>query len=62
MNSRDHQPVLVGICFAALLAAIAALFLLHNKRPTPAQDQLHAALQAATLGNKNILILFGASW
>lgn len=64
MEFRNKQTVLVSISIAALIAAIAALLLLHNKRPTsaPAEEQLHAAIQAATSGNKNILVLFGSSW
>ena len=64
MEFKNKQAMLLGASITALIAAVAALLLLHNRRPTsaPAQDQLHAAIQAATSGNKNILVLFGASW
>jgi len=64
MEHRYRQSVLLGVSIAALVAAVAAFLLLHNRRPTPdpAQAQLSRALQVAAAGDKNILVLFGASW
>jgi hypothetical protein len=64
MEHGDRQSVLFGVSIAALVAAVAAFLLLHNKRPTsdPAQLQLSNAIQAARAEDKNILVLFGASW
>ena len=64
MDFPDRPRVTLGVCIVALIAAVAAVFLVQTKRTTsiPAQVQLSNAIQAATAENKNILVLFGASW
>ena len=64
MEYRNKRSLLLGMSLAVLVAAVMAGLLLQIKRPTPAtvQVQLHDAIQVATAENKNILVLFGASW
>ena len=64
MDFSNRPRVTLGMCIVALIAAVAAAYLIQTRRTTsiPAQVQLSRALEAAAAGDKNILVLFGASW
>jgi len=64
MERRNKQFMWISVCMVALIIAAAVGSFIHEKQKTPASAQvlLHDAIQAAKLGNKNVLVLFEASW
>jgi hypothetical protein len=62
MDYRNKQRVVLGVGIIALIAAAALLVQTKHTTSISAQVLLGDAIQTATAEDKNILVLFGASW